>query len=247
MPCRLKLDRAETLRYMRMGGRAPTPELEERLSRVEREVLSAARPRSFWRLERVAFGEEEGEVRIGPLATKSRSLARTLRGCPHAFLFCATLGAEVDALLRRYSQTSAADALMAQAAATSAIEAYCDECESRLREEPAVAGESLRARFSPGYGDLPLAMQRPLLELLDSQRRAGVVLTDALLMIPSKSVSAIIGSGPAPTKCAPPNSPSVPSTAKSTSPNSPSGCAACAMPNCQYRIHALPDASNMEN
>lgn len=221
MPCRLELDRAETLRYMRMGGATPTVALEERLSRVEREVLAAARPRSFWRLEKASVGGEGGEVRLGPLSVRSNSLARTLRGCPHAFLFCGTLGADVDALLRRYSQTSAADALMAQAVATSAIEAYCNECESRLREEPAVAGEGLRMRFSPGYGDLPLATQKPLLELLDSPRRVGVVLTEALLMIPSKSVSAIIGAGPASAECA-----NLHCTAR---------CRGCGMGDCQYR------------
>ena len=48
-------------------------------------------------------------------------------------------------------------------------------------------------RFSPGYGDLPLDVQRPLFAALDVPRKIGVSLTDSLLMAPSKSVSAIIG------------------------------------------------------
>ena len=214
----MRADRAEVLRYMRMGGAEPDATLAARLARVEREVLAACRPAAYWRLEPLAFGDAPGELRIGPLAVTSCALARTVRGCRHAFLFCATLGAGVDALLRRYSQTSGADALMAQAVATAALESYCDDCEARLRAEPAVAGEDLRMRFAPGYGDLSLEVQRPLLQVLDSARRAGILLTETLLMIPSKSISAVIGAGPAPSD--PPHA----------------GCASCTKTECPYRI-----------
>lgn len=213
----MKIDRAETLRYLRMGGVEPDAVLARRLARVEDEVRAACRPATYWRLETVAAGTEAGDLVLGPLEVRSRDLARVLRGCRHAFLFCATLGAGVDALLRRYSQTSGADALMAQAAATAAIEGWCDACAEKLLAEPAVAGERLRMRFSPGYGDLPLAVQRPLLQILDSARRAGIVLTETCLMIPSKSVSAIIGVGPEP--AAP----------------CPTGCRACSKTDCEYR------------
>ena len=213
----MQVNRAEALRYMRMGGATPDPVLADRLARVEREVLAACRPVSYWRLEPLAFGETPGALRIGPLDVTSCALARTLRGCRHAFLFCATLGAGVDALLRRYSQTSGADALMAQAVATALVESYCDDCEAKLLAEPAVAGERLRMRFSPGYGDLPLETQRALLQVLDSARRAGIVLTETLLMVPSKSVSAVIGAGP--------DSADPPHT----------GCAACGKTDCAYR------------
>ncbi len=214
----MTIDRAETLRYMRMGAARPDDVLTARLARVEHAVLAAARPVAYWRLEKVAFGAMPDDVRIGPLAVRSHALAHVVRGCPHAFLFCATLGAAVDALLRRYSQTSGADALMAQAAATAALESYCDDdCTTRLLAEPAVTGERLRMRFSPGYGDLALETQRPLLQILDSARRAGILLTDTLLMMPSKSVSAIIGVGPAPTV------------------EAPAGCAACSKSDCTCR------------
>lgn len=213
----MTIDRAETLRYLRMGAVEPDAVLAARLDKVETEVKAACRPVAYWRLETVAPGAEPGGLKIGPLAVRSCALARVLHGCRHAFLFCATLGAGVDALLRRYSQTSGADALMAQAVATTAIEAYCDSCRDRLQAEPAVAGEQLRMRFSPGYGDLPLETQRPLLQILDSGRRTGIVLTDTLLMIPSKSVSAIIGVGPAPTT------------------SYPSGCKGCSKIDCAYR------------
>ena len=212
----MELDWAEVKRYLRMGGAPIDGALGARLERVAAAVQQAARPAAYWQLVPIEW-RGPADYRGGPLALTSRKLAATLAGCRHAFLFCATLGAGVDALLRRYSQTSGADALMAQAAATAAIEGWCDACAEKLLAEPAVAGERLRMRFSPGYGDLPLAVQRPLLQILDSARRAGIVLTETCLMIPSKSVSAIIGVGPEPAA------------------SCPAGCRACSKTECEYR------------
>ena len=101
-------------------------------------------------------------------------------------------GAEIDALQRRVSVTSGADALIVQAIGAAAIEEWMDAVEDDIRQE-LEPGEELVPRFSPGYGDLPLECQRTLVSVLDTPRKIGVSLTDTLLMVPSKSVSAIIG------------------------------------------------------
>ena len=54
-------------------------------------------------------------------------------------------------------------------------------------------GETLVARYSPGYGDFPLAAQGALVSLLDTPRKVGVSLTSTFLLTPSKSVTAVIG------------------------------------------------------
>ena len=56
-------------------------------------------------------------------------------------------------------------------------------------------GKFLKPRFSPGYGDLPLEMQRDIFRVLDCSRKIGLTLNESLLMSPSKSVTAIVGIG----------------------------------------------------
>ena len=51
----------------------------------------------------------------------------------------------------------------------------------------------IRPRFSPGYGDLPIEIQKDIFRALDCPRRIGLTLNENLLMSPTKSVSAIIG------------------------------------------------------
>lgn len=219
----------EIYRYMAMGRAAPDPALRARVEEVRRAVLAAARPAFISLVVDVTLGPEDMVALAAPrlaYSVKSATLARALSGCSRAFLFAATIGAGVDLLLRRWSQTSPADALIGQAAGAAAIESYCDEVCAHLaatlsappRPEPSYpSGRApssalvppatshrpqatlfLRARFSPGYGDFPLAAQRPLLDALDASRRAGISLTDTLLMTPSKSVSAIVGFGTSP-------------------------------------------------
>ena len=71
------------------------------------------------------------------------------------------------------------------------MEGGCDRLCRRLAEQ--FPDRQLTSRFSPGYGDLPLAMQQDVMEALDCGRTVGITLTDSLLMTPSKSVTAIIG------------------------------------------------------
>ncbi len=185
----MKVDRREVFRYLRMRPDAVDAAMAERYGRMEAAVLAAARPAARWQLQPVAI--RGAELTIGPLTLTSARLAAQLAGCRRAFLFAATLGNSVDALIRRLGVTSAADQLLADAVATALIEGYCDECMGQLAAE--VGGAKLRMRFSPGYGDLELATQRELLAALDAARQLGLTLSSSLLMIPTKSVSAIVG------------------------------------------------------
>ncbi len=181
--------RKETLRYLGMSGVEPDRAFLSRLDAVEEAIIAAARPHACWQL--VSVETDDTLCHVGPLHLRSRALATTLKGCTQAFLFAATLGTEIDALLRRYGQVAPANLVIAQAVATALIETYCDSCQEELVKE--VPGKVLRPRFSPGYGDLSLDVQTDLFATLEIPKRIGVTLTAAQLMVPSKSVSAIIG------------------------------------------------------
>lgn len=180
----MKLDRGEILRYMRMGTASPDAALADRIDARERDVLAAMRPDFVADLVDVAYGE--ASYSVGPLVLASNDLRRTLRGAKKAYLFAATLGLGVDQLLRRAAVTGASDLLIVQAVATVAVEQYANEAEMTLCGPRA-------PRFSPGYGDLPLTIQSKFLSAIDGKRRLGITLTDTCLMIPSKSITAIIG------------------------------------------------------
>jgi len=179
----MKIDDVQICRYLRLYGRSPGAALEERIREMRKSAAAAIRPARVWRrFEDVAIAGGAG----------SQSLAKHLAGCHAVYLVCATIGVAFDALQRRTAAVSASDAFVLQAIGAAAVEAFMDDVELEIRRE-LLDGETLVSRYSPGYGDYPLAEQRRLLSLLDAPRRAGVSLTDDMLMVPSKSVSAVIG------------------------------------------------------
>lgn len=171
----------EVARYLRMGGTAPEGALAARIGEMIAEAARVLRPARTWR-----------RLPVAQIPAPGTTLLHHLEGCTEAYLVCGTLGPGLDALQRRVSVTSGADALIAQAVGAALIERYMDGVEGEIRAELA-PGETLRTRYSPGYGDFPLAAQRDIFAILDTSRRIGVSLTDSLLMVPSKSVSAVVG------------------------------------------------------
>jgi len=120
---------------------------------------------------------------------RSRDLGKALCGCREAYLLGVTLGVGVDRLLCRLNLLSQAEHFITDALASAAAEALCDQVNALLRQD----SETLRPRFSPGYGDLPLSFQEPLLGRLQGIHTLGIVLNGAYLMTPVKSITAIVG------------------------------------------------------
>ena len=87
---------------------------------------------------------------------------------------------------------SAAEAYESQGLGLVEVERLMDDLEAEARAAVEASGrERLRPRRSPGYGEMPLAFSREILEKLDATRRIGVALTDSLALVPTKSVTAV--------------------------------------------------------
>ena len=176
----------EVLRYA--GCRQPEEGTEGLLSSCLQEAKSVITGRVCYTVLPVTVLEDTCD--FGAFSVTSRHLAETLRGCEKTLLFAATVGVGLDRLIAKYSRISPAKALMLQAIGAERIEALCDAFSREFSHEQ---GVFLRPRFSPGYGDLPLSLQKEIFALLDCPRTIGLTLTDSLLMSPTKSVTAFAG------------------------------------------------------
>ena len=132
------------------------------------------------------------ESRIAELkaAAPVRERGRWARVGGRVYL-CGTLGVEFDRWQRALSLRSAADALFAQQLGLEAVERLMDRLEDEARAEVEATGAHLARRVSPGYGKWPLELSREILQALDATRQLGVTLSESLLLIPSKSVTAL--------------------------------------------------------
>ena len=185
-----QLNTGEILRYMGCPPEKADSGLRGQVESCVRELLGIVRPRWSWRGAAIAF-EPEGVRLEGGLLLPGEDLKKHLQGCDRAAVFCATLGAETDALIRRAERLDMGRALALDCCASAAIEAVCDQIEGELQGK--FPGCSFPFRYSPGYGDLPLEVQGPILDLLDAPRRVGLCATSSNLLTPRKSVTAILG------------------------------------------------------
>ncbi len=182
----------EVYRYLGYRNIAPSPEIDERIQRCIGRMQAAAVPRSVLRRFDLRLTAPD-QIDIAGLCIHSRDLFRNLSGCDCAYMFAATIGLGIDHLIKRGEVSSMADSVIYQAAGAAMIEAYADAENEKLRAREAENGYRLRPRYSPGYGDLPLMLQRDFARILEMQKWCGITLTDALLMVPSKSITAFIG------------------------------------------------------
>ena len=136
--------------------------------------------------------DEEG-FPVFPFEHRSEKLKKNLEGCDKAVLFAATIGSGIDRLIRRFEKADPKMGLLLQGLGAERVESLCDAFNDDVKELCEETGRETRMRYSPGYGDLPIEVQKVFLPLLDAERRLGITLSDSCLMAPSKSVTAIIG------------------------------------------------------
>ena len=132
------------------------------------------------------------ECGFGDFCVDSKVLAKFLDSSQTVILMAATVGVAIDRLIAKYGRISPSRALMIQAIGSERIEALCD---AFCRDS------GCNTRFSPGYGDLPLSVQKDIFRILDCEKKIGMYLSENLIMTPSKSVTAFAKMGIAHNKC----------------------------------------------
>ena len=184
-----EIDRAEVLRYarVRVSDEETDRILDECISLTDGKVSSLV----CYRIFDIKICEDS--IDLGFAKTSSKSLMKTMSDCDKAIVFCATAGGEIDRLIARNSLTSPAKAIMLQALGSERVEAVCDAFCHKIADTVSQMGYACTKRFSPGYGDLPLELQRDIFLAIAPTVKIGVNLGENLFMTPTKSVTAIIG------------------------------------------------------
>ena len=190
-----EINKQEVYRYLGYrGGARPDEETAKRIDRCIAQIAAASQPRkAVKRMPIVTCPDEEDTLLFGGMRVKSRNLSHHLAGCTEIVVFAATVGIGVDRLIKRASISGMADAAILQAAGAAAVEAVCDRIEEEINHTAAKDGLKARHRFSPGYGDFALSHQPEVLSMVNAAKLTGITLTDGYLMVPSKSVTAVIG------------------------------------------------------
>lgn len=179
----LEIDKNEAFRYAGIKGEADES-LNCLYEKAYELLAESLKPKAVYKFYDCTYFEDG--VIIGDEKIHSQGLRTFLKESKGCALMAATAGISADRLINRYSLCEPSLALMLDALAAATVEALCNKmCKEIFKV-------SCHRRFSPGYGDFPIAYQRFIIDELDATLNIGVTLTESLMSAPSKSVTAVI-------------------------------------------------------
>ncbi|HHZ06442.1 MAG TPA: methionine synthase [Clostridiales bacterium] len=185
------LNRIEAMRYLGCGSTPPDDNTKALLDECELKVLSACQPKYLYKYFDIDTITSSVTLKGCSLVLGGRDIVAHLEGCYGVVIMCATLSGGIDNLIRTLQITDMARAVVANALASVAVEQVCDRVEKLIDMQYNNCYKTFR--FSPGYGDLPIDIQKDFLTVLDAPKKIGLCTGATRMLTPIKSVTAIIG------------------------------------------------------
>lgn len=186
----------ETARYLGYPyGVSPENSVLEMIETMTAELQKVLRPKVVYEefdCDVSSCDAEKAIVHIADFSIASNDLAKNLRGCGKVIMFAATIGRDVDLMIQKYQKLDAVKAGVLQAAGAMLTESLVDSFNEKIKTDAADSGRKAHPRYSPGYGDVSLEVQKLFFKYLDCGK-IGLTLMDTLVMAPEKSVTAFIG------------------------------------------------------
>ncbi|MBQ8092296.1 MAG: hypothetical protein IJ242_01795 [Clostridia bacterium] len=184
-----RIERREALHYMGWHGAALDDALLGQMDRAEQQLTENVRPHLIARRFSLRNGCPDGTEYV----PGGSDICELLAECHSVILMAATLGEAADRLIRRSMLQGGSQGFILDAAASAMIEAVCNAWENGLRKHVREENGYLTDRFSPGYGDMPLEDGRKICNILETGKKIGLTVSASNIMLPQKSVTALIG------------------------------------------------------
>ena len=186
-----EINRTEAFRYLGIKG-VPDNATIQLADECEKILLAEMIPKFCWSYAEISEHSDTSVKLSGyTLSLDGNDISAHLDGCIGVVLMCATLGNNVDMLLRKTQAQDMAKAVILDAMASAAIEQVCDEAEKEISAR--LENKHFTWRFSPGYGDFPIEVQKDFLTALNAQKVIGLCAGQSGMLTPTKSVTAVIG------------------------------------------------------
>lgn len=194
----IEIDEKEVLRYLQYKNQEIKDDLSETIKECIKDTKEIINPRFIYRkykIKKLKSSNSKGEVYLegANLILQSDDIYNLLRECDECIIMSATLGLEIEKEIRKLTYTDLTKGIIIDACATTAIEEVCDIVQDSIEKQLLKKHKYITYRYSPGYGDLPIEKNVDINNILNSQKEIGLTVTSSGIMIPRKSVVALIG------------------------------------------------------
>ncbi len=179
-----------------LGGPAAVPdEMQPRLDALVAELLGACQPRGCL-IELAITAHAPDRVALDDQALTGLGIAGLLQDSERLAAFSVNLGPGPKGLMDAATEAGRLlDLTLLDAIASEAVESLADQAQAEVERRCRAEQRGSTRRYSPGYCDWPLEQQAAF-AAWGLFGPAGIELTGDFMMLPEKSVSAVMGIGP---------------------------------------------------
>ena len=187
------LDRSEALRYLGYAGQSIDPSLNEHIEELFVHCEQVSQPGWIYRIFPVNAKPDSIHLEGCTLVLKGADIFKHLHEARFCAVMAVTCGLPNERELMRLNALGGVDALVFDAAGSALVESAADACNADIVSRAHSEGLFTNYRYGPGYGDLALDIQGELLRVIGADKALGMSTTESNMLIPTKSVTALVG------------------------------------------------------
>ncbi len=192
---KLEINKKDVARYLGYKEASLDKETENDIDIAHEKLKKIVVPKTIYRVFNIQKQNNGIYLEGTNMILEGNSISNLLKQCDSCILLAVTLGQGVDLEIRRAEVRAHQlnHSLILDMCASSMVEELCNEINEELKDIWLKKGKYLTDRFSPGYGDLVIDIQKQFCQVLDTTKQIGLHVIDSGLMVPRKSITAIIG------------------------------------------------------
>lgn len=181
----LQAVREQALKYLGFANQTPDDQTEALLGACLKEIEQKANPHFITH----TYPLTHDPLAIEGISLDYPDLTTLFANCHSVCVIGATLGMGIDRHCTFLSKIDMAKLVVFDAVASSYLEELCDRYEETL-------DLGVRTfRYCPGYGTVPLELNRTLCRALQMDKHIGLTVQPSCLLLPQKSMIGLIGLG----------------------------------------------------
>ena len=189
----MRIEKEEVLRYLGYKNQKIDRNIIDLIEICIAEIIDICKESFVYEIFDIQRENHEVFLLGSTLVLKGEDIINHLINSKKCLVMAATLGIEVDSKISYYSRFNITKGVIMDACATTAIENLCDELQCEISEKALKDNLYITNRYSPGYGDFSIENQGDILNVLEAYKKIGLSVTESNIMLPRKSVTALIG------------------------------------------------------
>lgn len=178
--------KTQTLKYLKVDNK--THMLDEQLNKIYDIIKQHARFKYTYK-----YFDINPDLKIinTDFYLEGNAIKKHLKDCTQICILACTLGNLIDREISKQSITDISNTVLMDTLANVILEEEKEKLEQIIKKE--LSPLFITSSYSPGYGDFPISFQQNLNTLLNLQKQIGLTVTNLNLLLPRKSITAIIG------------------------------------------------------